>query len=71
MRGLVPRLPAEVFAVMVIVPVAFAVGRDGNLEAAFFLSVMMVYSTSSHLGSLTRAVVIAAPRPPRRGWWPR
>ena len=43
LRGLVPRLPAEVFAVMVIVPVALAVGRDGALEGAFFLSVMMVF----------------------------
>ena len=43
-RGLVPRLPAEVFAVMVIVPVALVVGRDGALEGAFFLSVMMVFA---------------------------
>ena len=58
LRGLVPRLPAEVFAVMVIVPVALAVGRDGALEGAFFLAVMMVFNTASRLGSLTRALII-------------
>ena len=58
LRGLVPRLPAEVFAVMVIVPVALAVGRDGALEGAFFLAVMMVYNTTSQLGSWTRALII-------------
>ncbi len=58
LRGLVPRLPAEVFAVMVIVPVAMAVGRDGGVEGAFFLIVMMVFNTASHLGSLTRALMI-------------
>jgi signal transduction histidine kinase len=58
LRGLVPRLPAEVFAVMVIVPVAVAIGRDGALEGAFFLGVMMVFNTASQLGSLTRALVI-------------
>ena len=58
LRGLVPRLPAEVFAVMVIVPVAVAVGRDGGVEGAFFLIVMMVFNTASHLGSLTRALMI-------------
>jgi signal transduction histidine kinase len=58
LRGLVPRLPAEVFAVMVIVSVTVAVGRDGALEGAFFLGVMMVFNTASHLGSLTRALVI-------------
>ena len=59
LRGLVPRLPAEVFAVLVIVPVALVVGRDGALEGAFFLSVMMVFVTAAHLGSLTRALLIA------------
>ena len=37
--GLFPRLPAEVFAVLVIVPVAVVVGEDGGLEATFFLVV--------------------------------
>jgi signal transduction histidine kinase len=55
----VPRLPPEVFAVVVVVPVALAVGRDGALEGAYFLSVTMVYATSARLGSLTRALIIA------------
>ena len=55
-RGLVPRLPAEAFALMVIVPVALAVGRSGELEGALFLIVMMTFSAASHLESMTRAV---------------
>ena len=46
------------FAFTVIVSVGIAVGRDGAVEGAFFLCVMMVYDTASHLGSLTRALVI-------------
>ena len=73
-RALVPRLPAEVFAVLVLVPVGFVVGRDGELEGTFFLSVMMVLATAWHLGSLTRAVtiaVVAAAVPPLvAGWVP-
>jgi signal transduction histidine kinase len=53
-----PRLPPEVFAVLVVVPVSVAVGRDGAVEGSFFLAVMMVYATASHLGSLTRALAI-------------
>ena len=68
LRGLVPRLPAELFAVLVIVPVALAVGRDGELEGAFFLSVMMMFVTASHLGSLTRALLIAGAEPRSRCW---
>jgi len=59
-RALVPGFPAEVFAVLVIVPVAIVVGHNGEFEGAFFLIVMMVLATSWHLGSLTRALVIAA-----------
>jgi signal transduction histidine kinase len=55
-----PRVPAELFALLVIVPVTVVVGREGALEGTFFVSVMMVYATASHLGSLTRAVVIVA-----------
>lgn len=39
--------------------VVAAVGRDGALEGAFFLSVMMVLYASWRLGSLTRATLIA------------
>ena len=55
-----PRLPAAVFALLVIVPTAVAVGRDGTLEGSLFLSVMMMYATAAHLGSLTRALTIMA-----------
>ncbi len=41
---------------MVIVPVALAVGRDGELEGALFLIVMMTFAATSHLESLTRSV---------------
>jgi len=59
-RGLRPRLPAELFAVMVIVPVGLAVGRGGALEGAIFLIAMMTFSATSHLESLTRAVAVTA-----------
>jgi signal transduction histidine kinase len=55
-----PRLPPELFAVLVVVPVSAAVGQDGAVEGSFFLAVMMVYATASHLGSLTRALAIMA-----------
>lgn len=60
LRGRLPSMPAEVFAALVIAPVALVVAREGELEGAFFLSVMMVLYVSWHLGSLTRAVLILA-----------
>jgi signal transduction histidine kinase len=55
----VPRLPAEVFALGVMVPVAVAVtAADGGLEGTFFLVVMMVLYAAWFLGSTTRAAVI-------------
>ena len=54
-----PRLPAEVFAALVLVPVAVVVSGD-DMEGSLFLIVTMVLFTSSHLGSLTRALVILA-----------
>jgi signal transduction histidine kinase len=59
LRGLLRRFPAELFAVLVIVPVTIVVGQDGTLEGTFFLSVMMVLSVSCCLGSVTRAAAIA------------
>ena len=50
-RDLLPRLPAEVFAVGVVVPVALVVGDGGDLEGAFFLVVIMVLYSAWHLGS--------------------
>jgi signal transduction histidine kinase len=60
LRVAVPTFPAEAFAVLVIVPVTAAIGLDGDLEAAFFLSVVMVLYAAWSLGSLTRAVLITA-----------
>ncbi len=59
LRGLLPAMPAELFAALVLVPLAVALGREGNLEVALFLSVIMVLYVAWHLGSLTRAVLIA------------
>jgi signal transduction histidine kinase len=58
LRAFVPRLPAEVFAVVVIVPVAFAVA-GGQLEVGLFLVVLMVLDAAWHLGSTLRAAAIA------------
>jgi len=56
---LVPRLPSEVFAVAVMVPVAIVVtAAAGALEGTFFLVVTMVLYTAWFLGSTTRAVLI-------------
>lgn len=60
LRGLMPRLAAEVFAAAVIVPVMLVVGADGDLELSMFLMVIMVLYVAWHLGSVTRAVVITA-----------
>lgn len=60
LRGLVPRLPSEVFAVLVVAPVTAVVVASGHLEGALFLNVMMVLYSSWYLGSTTRAVLIAA-----------
>jgi signal transduction histidine kinase len=57
-RGLIPRLPAEVFAALVIVPVVAAVGRDGALEGTFFLVAMMTFEATAHLESLVRSAII-------------
>lgn len=59
-RALVPRLPAEVFAVLVIAPVTAVVSSSGHIEGALFLNVVMVLYVSWYLGSTTRAVLIAA-----------
>jgi signal transduction histidine kinase len=60
LRGLVPTLPAEVFAALVVAPVALVVSADGELEGSFFLVVIMVLYTAWHLGSTARALVILA-----------
>jgi signal transduction histidine kinase len=60
LRGLLPGLPEEAFAALVIVPVTAVVGNDGSLEGSFFLIVTMVLSVSWSLGSVARAGLIAA-----------
>jgi signal transduction histidine kinase len=60
LRGLVPWLLAEVFALVVVLSVAAAVGRDGNLEGAFFLVVMAVLYASWFLSSQLRALAVLA-----------
>ena len=59
-RALTPRVPAEVLAIGVIVPVALVVGNAGHLEGTFFLIVNLVLYSAWHLGSTTRAVAILA-----------
>jgi signal transduction histidine kinase len=58
--GAVDRLPWEAVAVLVNVPLAIVVGRDGDLEVAFFLGVLVTLYAAWHLGSLTRAAVVVA-----------
>ncbi len=58
LRGLVHRMPAEVFAALVIVPVTAAVSRDGNLEGAQFLVVVMMLYSAWQLESVVRAALI-------------
>lgn len=60
LRAVVAHFPAEAFALLVVVPVTFAVGRDGDLEGAFFLGATMVIYVAWNLGSLTRATAITA-----------
>jgi signal transduction histidine kinase len=60
LRGLVPSLPAEVFAALVIVPVTLAVSPDLALETSYFLVVLMMLYTAWHLGSTVRASLILA-----------
>ncbi len=57
-RALVPGLPAEAFAAVVVGSVAATVGLDANLEGALFLPVIMVLYVAWHLGSRLRAGLI-------------
>lgn len=64
--GLGARIPMELFAALVILPVTAVVGHEGNLEGAFFLPIVMTLYASWHLGSTIRAtlVVLAAAATP-------
>jgi signal transduction histidine kinase len=57
-RALFTRLPAELFAVLVTVPVALAVGQDGNLEVSFFLPIMITLYAAWYLDSLIRSTAV-------------
>lgn len=59
-RGLMPRMPAEVFAIVVVGSVTAAVSRQGDLEGALFLCVIMVLYVAWHAGSRTRSGVVLA-----------
>jgi signal transduction histidine kinase len=59
-HAVVRRLPAEVFSLLVVVPVTLVVGHRGDLEGAWFLAVISSLYAAWHLGSLTRAGLILA-----------
>jgi signal transduction histidine kinase len=59
LQGWLTRFPAEVFAVLVVVPIFFVVGVQQVLEPMLFLSVTMVLYVSARLDSTARAALIA------------
>jgi signal transduction histidine kinase len=59
LQGWLARLPAEVFAVLVVVPIFVVVGVEQVLEPMLFLSVTMVLYVSARLESTVRAALIA------------
>lgn len=58
-RGLVPSLPPEVFAALVIIPVALVVDDQERLEGTFFLVVVMVLAVAWRTASTARGVAVA------------
>ncbi len=56
----VDRLPRAVIAVLVTVALTTAMWREGNLEVALFLPVLVTLQSAWHLGSLTKALGIMA-----------
>lgn len=58
LRGFVPRLYPEVFAVAVLVPTGLAVGQAGHLEGSLFLITLVSLYTAWHLGTTPRSLVI-------------
>jgi signal transduction histidine kinase len=56
----VDRFPRTAIAVLVTVLLAAAMWREGNLEVALFLCVLVTLYSAWHLGSLTRALLIMA-----------
>jgi signal transduction histidine kinase len=60
LQGWLTRLPAEVFALLVVVPIFVVVGVQEVLEPMLFLSVTMVLYVSARLDSTARAALITA-----------
>ena len=60
LQGWLTRLPAEVLAVLVVVPIFVVVGVEQVLEPMLFLSVTRVLYVSARLESTARAALIAA-----------
>lgn len=60
LRGYWRRMPAELFAALVVVPVSLVVAENGDLEGAYFLTNVMMLYTAWHLGSVVRAAFILA-----------
>jgi len=56
----VARLPRALIAVLVTVLLTTAMWREGNLEVALFLCVLVTLFSAWHLGSLTKALVVMA-----------
>jgi signal transduction histidine kinase len=54
----VDRIPRTATAILVTVLVATAMWREGNLEVALFLAVLVTLYSAWHLGSLTKALVV-------------
>jgi signal transduction histidine kinase len=57
--ALLPRVPVELWAAGVVVPVTLAVGRQGHLELSLFLVVTATLYAAWHLGSTLRAAAVA------------
>jgi signal transduction histidine kinase len=58
LRGLIRRLPSELFVVLVAAGAGGAVAPDGELEIGFFLIVIAVLYGAWHSGSLARALLM-------------
>lgn len=60
LRGFVPRLYPEVFALAVLLSVGLAVSQRGNFEGAFFLVTLVPLYACWYLGPSARSVMILA-----------
>jgi signal transduction histidine kinase len=60
LRGVVTWLPWEAVAVVVSLALGVTISQEGVLEVAFFLCVFVTLYAAWHLGSTTRALLVAA-----------